>query len=338
VATALEVTLLGDLSARIEPGGTRNPAAFDAYLRASKAYQSAYTAKDIESAIATFGEAIRLDPEYALAFAGRSTALIYHAWAYAKDAATREDIDKALADARQAITLAPELAEGHLALSSYFEDGALDFAQASAELERAVALAPSGALAIGSYGVFAVLTGHRDAGVAAARRAVVLDPLNPESHYRLGEALYYARRYADSVAAFGDVLTLDPKDTDSPGLRGLAYYSLGDFEKARASCEAGPDNETSQWCLALTYQRLGRRVDAQAALAKLRIVAGDRWAYRCATIHAQWGNPSQALEELETALRKRVPELRSLKADPLVDALRNEPRLQAIERKLNFPN
>lgn len=338
VASALEVTLLGDLSAKIEPGGTRNPAAFDAYLRASKAYQTAYTEKDIETAIATFSEAIRLDPQYPLAYAGRSTALMYDAWAYAKGGANRKEIDGALADARKAITLAPELSEGHLALSSYFDDGALNFAQASAELERAVALAPGSALAIGSYGVFAVLTGRPDAGVAAAHHAVALDPLNPESHFRLGQALYFARRYTESVAAFSDVLTLDPHDTDSPGLRGLAYYSFGDFEKARASCEAGPDNDVSQWCLALSYHKLGRAADAEAALAKLRAATDDRWAYHCATIYAQWGNVPQALRELDTALRLRVPELKSLKSDPLMDALRNEPRFQAIERTLNFPS
>src|SRR5262249_58806302 len=120
----------------------------------------------------------------------------------AKGATTREDLDKALADARRAITLAPELAEGHLALSDFFQDGALDFARASAELERAVSLAPGSALAIGSYGRFAALTGRPDAGIAAARRAVVLDPLNPDSHYRLGEALYFSRRYAESATAF----------------------------------------------------------------------------------------------------------------------------------------
>jgi TolB-like protein/DNA-binding winged helix-turn-helix (wHTH) protein/Flp pilus assembly protein TadD len=338
VAGALEVSLLGDLSSKIEPGGTHNPAAFDAYLRASKTYQTANTAQDVETAIATFGEAIRLDPQYALAFADRSIALLYHAWAFAKDASTRQDLDKALADARKAIALAPDLSEGHLALSSYLEDGALDFAQASAELERAVALAPGNALAIGSYGEFAVLTGRPDAGVAAARHAVVLDPLNPESHFRLGQALYFARRYTESVAAFGGVLTLDPHDTDSPGHRGLAFYNLGDLQNARTSCEGAPENEVNQWCLALAYHKLGRQTDAEAALAKLRIGVGDRWAYRCATIYAQWGNTSQALEQLDLALRKRVPELRSLKVDPLMDALRNEPRFQAIERTLNFPS
>jgi TolB-like protein/tetratricopeptide (TPR) repeat protein len=337
VATTLKVTLLGDLGAKIEPGGTSNPVAFDAYLRASKAWDSGYTGQDVEKAIAAFTQTIQLDPGYARAFAGRSTALTYYAWAYAKGSAIRDDLNKALADARQAVALAPEAAEGHLALAYYLQAGALDFAQAGVELDRAVALAPGSELVIGSYGRYAVLTGHPDVGVAAARRAVLLDPLNSESHSRLGQTLYFARRYAESVAAFNDVLVLDPKDTDSPGGRGLAYYGLGDFQKARASCEGGPDNSASQWCLALTYHRLALQTDAQGALDKLKTASGDRWAYRCATIYAQWGDSSQALEQLDTALRNRLPELRWLKSDPLLDSLRQEPRFQAIERALNFP-
>jgi hypothetical protein len=68
------------------------------------------------------------------------------------------------------------------------------------------------------------------------------------------------------------------------------------------------------------------------------VAAGDRWAYRCATIYAQGGVASQALEQLDTALRKRLPELRWLKTGPLLESLRQEPRFQAIERVLNFPN
>jgi tetratricopeptide (TPR) repeat protein len=180
--------------------------------------------------------------------------------------------------------------------------------------------------------------GRTDVGIAAARRAVTLDPLNHLSHYRLGQSLLRARRYAEAVAAFSDVLVLDPQDPDSPGLRGLAYYGLGDFQHARASCEARLDDAASRWCLALTYQRLARHADAEAALAKLRAASGDRWAYRGATIYAQWGNTSQALESLESAWRLRLPELRLLKADPLLDPLRKKPRFQAIERALRFPD
>lgn len=331
VASALEVTLLGDLGAKIELGGTRNPAAFDAYLRGSKVAW-----KDAEAAIAGYTEAIRLDPNYALAFAYRSLMWTGHAEETYGAFGKGEDDEKALADARQAITLAPELAEGHLALAYIYQDRILDFAQTKAELERAIALAPGNALVLGWYGRFAAMTGRTDVGIAAARRAVILDPLNRMSHYRLGQSLFLARRYAESVAAFNDVLALDPQDPDSPGVRGLAYYELGDFPNARASCEARPDDSTSQLCLAITYQKLARRADAEIAFAKLR-AAGDRWAYECATIYAQWGNTPQALESLESAWRVRVPEIRFLKGDPLMDPLRKEPRYQAIERALKSP-
>ena len=54
VAEALKVTLLGDVAAKIELGGTHNPAAFDAYLRASKAYASRHEAKAVPTAIAAY--------------------------------------------------------------------------------------------------------------------------------------------------------------------------------------------------------------------------------------------------------------------------------------------
>src|SRR5262249_6121423 len=75
VAQALKITLLGDVVGRIELGGTRKPAAFDAYLHGSKIYQSRHEGRDIPDAIAAYTEAIRLDSNYALAFAGRSFAL-----------------------------------------------------------------------------------------------------------------------------------------------------------------------------------------------------------------------------------------------------------------------
>jgi tetratricopeptide (TPR) repeat protein len=219
----------------------------------------------------------------------------------------------------------------------YFHERAFDFVNAKAEIERALALAPGNAVVLSAYGRFAVLTGHTDAGLAAARRAVVLDPLNPEMHYTLGWSLYRARHYAESVAAWNNVLVLDPTDPETPGYRGLAYYGLGDFQNARASCETRPETEIRLRCLAIAYQRLGQRADAEAALAKLT-AAGDRCAVRCAAIYAQWGDTSRALDALESAWRAREPELRWLSAEPLMDPLRNEPRFQAIERAIRFPN
>jgi len=337
VAGALKVTLLGDVAAKVELGGTRNPAAFDAYLRGAKAVSSRHEAKDIPAAIAAYTEAIRLDPHYALAFTGRSMALSDYAAEAATQAAAREGYDKAQADARQALKLAPDLAQTHLALAAVSEVGNLDFTQASEAYERALALAPGNAQILRDSGEFAAFMGHFDAAVAAARRAVVLDPLARGSHFILGRVLYVARRYEETVAAFAEVISLDPDYTSTYAWRGLAYYGLGDLERARASCETKPDSWQSQWCLAVVYDKLGRHADAEAKLAKLKAAMGEGSAYQYATIYAQWGNRAKALEWLETALRLRDPGLEYLKTDPLLDPLRQEPRFQAIERGLKFP-
>src|ERR1700722_11265971 len=337
VASSLKVTLLGDVAAKVELGGTSNPAAFDAYLRGAKAYSSLRDSKDLPAAIAAYTEAIRLDPHYALAFAGRSIALSNYAGEAETEAAVREGFDKGQADARQALTLAPDLAQAHLASAFVSENGTLDFAQANDEYERALALAPGNAEALRGSGYFATLMGHFDAGIAAPRRAVVLDPLARPSHTLLGQALYTARRYEEAVAAFAEVISLDPDLKGTYGQRGLAYYGLGDLERARASCETKRDYWVSQWCLGVIYDKLGRHEEAEAELAKLKAAQGDAAAYQYATIYAQWGNRAKALEWLETAWRLRDPGLENLKTDPLLDPIRQEPRFQAIERELKFP-
>ena len=336
VASALKVTLLGDEAAKIELGGTRNPAAFDAYLRGSKAYTSR-SASSLATAIAAFTEAIRLDPNYALAFAGRSHARSnYYVEGFAPDTAVRETFDGAQADARQAIKLAPELAEGHLALAQFF-DGSLNFIHANEEFERALALAPGNAAVLSEGGRFAVYMGRLDAGVAASQRAVTLDPLNPRRHAVLGQSLHLAHRYHDAVAAFGEVISLDPDHKTVYAMRGLAYYGLGDFQNARLSCETVPDHWLSEQCLGVVYDKLGRHSDAEAELAKLKSTMGDSAAYQYATLYAQWGDHAKALQWLDTAMRMRDPGLVNLKADSLMDPLRQEPRFHAVLQELQFP-
>jgi len=340
VASALKVSLLGDLATKIELGGTRNPASFDAYLRGSKAYSSQHNLNDLQSAASAYTEAIRLDPNYALAFAGRSMALEEAASEYQTGPAQRDMIDNALADAQRAIALAPELGDAHLALARVLEDGFLDFARASDEYSHALSLAPGNARVLQRYGSFTVDMGRSEAGLAASRRAAILDPLNTESHRRLGEGQWVSRRYSEAVAAFEEALTLDPEDARSYAWRGLAFYGLGDLQSARSSCETeiGGRRGWILLCLALVYDKLGRHIDAEAILTRYRALDADFPAYQYAEIYAQWGNTVKALEWLQTAVRQRDPGLSWLKRDPLLDPLRKEPRFQAVERQLKFPS
>jgi TolB-like protein/Tfp pilus assembly protein PilF len=338
VAEALKVTLLGDVSTRIELGGTRNPAAFDAYLHATRAVDQGGSTGYL-SATAAYSEAIRLDPNYALAFAGRSFAWsLYAAQAAPSSAEVRRSFDSALADAHQAIALAPELAEGHLALGFYLANGGLDLKQARDELERARALAPGRAAVLRVSGLYAIMTGHTEGGLADLRRAVTLDPLNALTHHLLGFGLYLAHRYEDAAAENAEAISLDPNLLRAYEYSGLTDYLLGNLSHARSICEARPDYWGAQWCLALTYEKLGRRADAQAALEKLQAMQGDTTAYQISTVYAQWNDTPKALEWLERALRLRDPGVTLLKVDPLMDPLRGDPRFQAIVRELRFPN
>src|SRR4029077_9184123 len=116
------------------------------------------------------------------------------------------------------------------------------------------------------------------------------------------------------------------------------YYGLGDFQSARSSCESRPDYWATQWCLEVVYDKLGRHAGAEAGIRKWQAAAGNASAYQYATIYAQWGNTAKALEWLATAVRVPDPGGAYVKTDPLMDPLRKEPRFQAVERALKFPN
>lgn len=191
---------------------------------------------------------------------------------------------------------------------------------------------------LGLYAHFAALMGHFDQAVAAARRAVLLNPLDSESHRRLGEVLEAARRYDKAITALNDALAIAPGNAYTHAHLGFIYYALGDLERSRSICEIKLEHFVTQDCLATTYEKLGRHRDAQAELAKLRASAGDAGAFLYAEIYAEWGRSAEALEWLDTAVRLRSPWLLWLKVDSSLDPLRKEPRFQAIEQALKFPS
>ena len=345
VANALKVTLLHDVAAKIELGGTRNPTAFDAYLRASGAYRrfgpvnlaaGGLNEAGLQTAIAAYTESIRADPDYALAYAGRSLALADFARALVSGPDVSDYLIKAQKDARKAIALAPDLADGHLALANFLA-GSLELTDASKEYEQALALAPGNARVLAEYGAFAVLIGRTEAGLATARRLLVLDPLNSMNHFGLGVSLLFARRYGEAIRAFTDARAQTPDDVSVNMWLGMAYYFSGEFQSARAACE-GAGEINGPWCLAMVYNKLGQHTEAEAMLAKVQASAGDRLAEGYADVYAQWGDTDRALDWLDTAMRNRDPYLAYTKMNPFFDPLQKEPRFQAIERALKFPD
>jgi tetratricopeptide (TPR) repeat protein len=285
--------------------------------------------------IDAFTEAVALDSNYALAYANRAL-ITWECAGNSRDWLQQPSEGKARADAERAIALAPGLAEGYVALSR-LEQGLLHLGAADQACARALALAPDNDRVLYDCSLLSVYLGHADTAIVGARRGVALDPLNPLSHRALGDTLRYARRYDGAIAAYQDSIDVDPEHSaESYALRGLSYYLAGNLSPAQSSCEARPDYFRSHVCQAVVYERLGRHGDAAAAVAKIRQDGGDAAAYQLAEIYAQWGDRKSALDWLEKAMRLRDPGLVYLKTDPLMDPVRNEPRLQAIERELKF--
>ena len=336
VASALKVTLLGNEAAKIELGGTRDPAAFDAYLRATKGFLDRHTRSGIDAAIANYTKAIELDPNYALAYASRSIADAYFALDYASGPSIRAYTDKAEADARKSLALTPDLGLGHLALGSALES-ALDFPGARTEYERAIELEPGSATVQEFFGYFATCMGNAEAGLKALRRALTLDPLNIGAHNDLGLGLLLSRRYEAALEVLKRGQALHPENPGFAVNIGISQYQLRDYEGALKSCEQEGDNSFLAMCLAIAYDKLGRHNQAEAILKKIPSSEGDA-AFLYSQIFAQWGQTNRALDSLATSMRQRAPYLEQLKTAPLFDPIRNEPRFQAIERELKFPD
>ena len=339
VANALRVTLLGDVAAKVELGGTRNPAAFDAYLRGLKLARiaAATTPMECQAPIDAFSEAITLDSNFALAYANR--ALIKSECAgNSKDWLQQPNEGTVRADAERAIALAPSLADGYVALSR-LELGSLKLEAADQACARALALGPGNVRVLYDCSLLAVYLGHADTAISGARHGVALDPLNPLSHRALGDTLRYARRYEEAIAAYHASIAADPENAaEAYALRGLSYYLAGNLSLAQSSCEVRPDSFRNRVCRAVIYDRLGRHADAAAVLAKIKQQGGDAAAYQYAEIFTQWGDRKAALDWLEKAMQLRDPGLVYTKVDPLMDPLRKEPRFQAVTRELRFPD
>jgi TolB-like protein/tetratricopeptide (TPR) repeat protein len=347
VASALKVTLLGDIAGKVELGGTRNPAAFDAYLRGWKIFYDARKPSEMQAAIDLHSQAIGLDPTYALAYAARAYALAEYATylveyaepkTFATALAARDvALTKAVEDAHEAIALAPGLGEGYSALGLASANG-LDLGRADAAVERSLALAPGNARVLRIYGFVTAPLGRVDRAIKTARQALLLDPVNVESAYNLAGALFHARGYAESLATLQKFGTADPEWGEINANRGTVYYALGNYDAARTACELDTSDVLNLVCLAITYDKIGRQTDAKAILKRFQTAWSDAALYQYARIYAQWGSSAKALECLDSALRFRDSDLQFLKMDPLLDPIRKEPRFQGIERELKFPN
>ncbi len=117
----------------------------------------------------------------------------------------------------------------------------------------------------------------------ASRKAVDIDPENPEAHASRGLALSVSGKYAEAEAEFRRAIELDPKLYEAHYFFARSLFSQGRSAEAAASferaCEVQPDDYQAPLFLAQTYLSLGRRAHAAANFRKVVDLAKKHLAY-----------------------------------------------------------
>jgi serine/threonine-protein kinase len=331
VADSLKVTLLGsDTAQRNTP---KNVEAHNAYLQGHFHFQRR-NLEDYRKAVDYFDEAIRLDPDYALAYAERSEA-----WTFIGDLTGQREPawSKARSDAEKAVAIAPGLAEARAALGwiRFFIDW--KFAEGLSELKRAKELSPSNPTANDLLARVIVYLGGLDEGERQARQAVELDPLSVIAQGNLARVLLFAGKLDESDAAARKAAELQPTSASSHRWQVVAAVVRGDGETALREAQLEPDDGYRRFELALAQQIRGDRPAADAVLADLIANGLNQLDYQIAEVYAWRGETDKAFEWLQIAYDNHDTGILSLLSDPLMRGLRSDPRYKSMVEKVGLP-
>ena len=331
VAESLKVTLLGsDTAQRSTP---KNVEAHNAYLQGHFHFQRR-NLEDYRKAVDYFDQAIRLDPDYALAYAERSEALTF----IGDLTGQREPAwSKARSDAEKAVAIAPALAEARAALGwiRFFIDW--KFAEGLSELKRAKELSPSNPTANDLLARVIVYLGRLDEAERQARQAVELDPLSVIAQGNLARVLLYAGKLDESDAAARKAAELQPTSASSHRWQVVAAVLRGDGDTALREAQLEPDEGYRRFELALAQQIRGDRQAADAALADLIANGRNQLDFQIAEVYAVRGEIDKAFEWLQISFDHHDTGTLTLVVDPLLRRLHDDPRYKNLLAKLGLP-
>jgi TolB-like protein/Flp pilus assembly protein TadD len=333
VAESLKVTLLGSEDRAAQKAAPNSVEAHNAYLQGHFHFQRR-NLEDFRKAVSYFDEAIRLDPDYALAYAERSEA-----WSLIGDLTGQRATawPKAKSDAEKAVAIAPALAEAHAALGwvRFFVDW--KFAEGLSELKRAKELSPANPTANDLLARVIVYLGQVDEAERHARHAVELDPLSVTAQGNLGRVLFVAGKLDEADAVVRKAAELQPAAAGNHRYQVLVAVERGDGETALREAQLEPDEGYRRFELALAHYARGDRAAADAALADLIANGRDRLAYQIAEVYAVRGEKDKAFEWLQISFDNHDTGTLTLLIDPLLRGLRDDPRYKNLLAKLGLP-
>jgi tetratricopeptide (TPR) repeat protein len=324
--------------ARLTSARPVNPEAYDACLKGGQ-HVLQITPQDYDMALRYYELALKIDPNYAPAYAGVSA--YWSASGKVGFTAPREAGPKAKAAALKALELDNTLAAAHssLALAKHFYEW--DWVGAEREYKRSFELNPNDAGARATYSFYLINMKRPEEGMAEIQRALELDPLNTWLQAVYGDDLVFAGRDDEALVQYQKALRTSSGLTWAHlGLSGILFRKAK-YEESWAETKAyyAGDREMED-ALTQGYAQSGyrgamrRAADTLAARArKTYMLPSD-----VAGLYMMAGEKAQALAWLEKGLEMRDFGAPQYGLDPTFETLRSTPRFQEIVRRLNLPS
>jgi TolB-like protein/Flp pilus assembly protein TadD len=334
VAKSFSVSLPDTARALVRPG-TRNPDAWHYYLRATHFASEGETAKAVE----LFQAAVGADPDYARAWAGFAIALTIRA--DFREAAPLDVLPRAAEAARRALTLDPSLAEAQRAAGRVKVFYERDWDGGEGAFRRAIELDSTQPDIRYDFARLALNTRRRfSEAVAELERAIAMAPSANHLRNELAGTYIKARRWDDALAPLELSRTLGRASPAVFVMLGQVACGRGDAAGALRLLEQAAAIRPSSWIQGHrghTLARLGRVDEARKVLADLKLAASGVPAnYEAGVVHTALGETDQAFAALNRAVDGYETATAWLMVDDRLEPLRPDPRFGALLKKLRL--
>jgi serine/threonine-protein kinase len=315
--------------------GTTSSSAYELYLR-GRAFREQATEESTRKAIEYFQRAIAADPQYARAHAGIADAywlLGAPGWEVDQPMGL---LERAQASAERALAIDPQLAETHAVLAMIHLSYRWDRAASEHEIQQALRLNPSSAIAHQYYSTTLTTMGRFDEAVTEARRALELDPLSAPASTTLGIRYWYAGRFAEAMIQLSKTIDANPEFAVAHW--GLAQIHLANGNTLRAidelqrAVDLSGNSAYMRAHLAFGLARAGNRERAMVLQRELDNESRERYQspYHQALIALGLGDRAAMMRALERALADRSGWMVFLPVEPEFAGVRAAPEFQRL--------
>jgi TolB-like protein len=337
VTEQLKIKLLGAPAKSDAVPSNNNLAAYNA-LQQGTFYFRLSTEEGTRKATEFYGEAIRLDPRYALAYAQLSAAWRQLAATWLVGGAdANEGFAKARNAAQTSLSLAPNLAAAHEALGFVLVTPDLDFAAAEVEFRKAEKLAPADAGPKFALSFLFAAQGRLAEAENIMRQTLPLDPLGVTRYLNLARILIAGGRYDEAEAVLRKAIELQPAAARLHAYLTTLDVIRGDAAAALRDAQLEPKGFWRDYALALAQQAQNDRATADAALQTLIDNYAGGGPFQIATVYGLRKEPDKMFDWLERAYTGQDPGLTQLLGTPFILAYKDDPRFAALCQKLKIP-